>query len=1690
METLFIPGFDLLESIGRGRSGEVWRARRLDGGEIVAVKVAHASPRHGADEIDFKLEYQTHSRFQHPHIVAATHFGEIDELRRYYVMEYVPQVDLGVIYRKGGLDALGEVALAVCSALEYAHAQGILHGDIKPANILVSAHNDGSPDRVLLADFGYARRRGVSRQDVTGTLAYLPPEVMTSPRVDPRSDLYSLGATLFEAIAGRPLFDSSSPEELLDRLGRQDTPSVAPYLEDDGWRELVDSLTSRRPEDRPRSATMVADLVSDLLGHGPNRNGDARPLPYLGSPLTMIGRENESDRALNALGSGRGGRAILVTGDAGVGKTRFVESITHTFGLEGVEVLHSDARESRDVAFRVLQTLFRYGRIGGEFSLPASGRTETDMTAFAASFLESLGPRGHSRLFVFESLESADPDSLVFLRALHEALDSESALCLVTRDGSALEEIAQGDEFETIHLAPFGPQDTRQFISALLGEADRPDRAALDERSLGLLADWIDREAGGNPARIEAAMRRLVEDRVLDRSNGGWMLAAGRLEPAASSRVNAASRVRSLGLDPELLMLAAVAAPAFDPAVLTAASEDRLAAAQFLHDIVHRGIVTRGHDRRYRFAEPDLQRDIYSAIPESKRRSMHGRIAALLREQNGDTPTPEIARHLEAAGDRESARDAWSGAARSLREQGAVHGAANAWSRAWTLHSASERSEIPEFVSDWIESLIVSGRHQDALALCEELLDHQPEGQIATRLAVYRAQALDGSGQQAHAADDLQDLVERTKFGDPAFESWTRSALGALLIQAGHSSRAEEQLQLARDRALEANMPKQAGRAEHRLGHARWRAGDVAGALDWLSRAEVHLNEGSDPETLPLVWGLQAVCLWDSLDIVEAARAHRRAAEGLVAAQRPQSASRSYRSLAFVLIELGRWDEAEVALAEADRLVGDVVGPRDQSFQARTRGVLAWYRADFRQARELAQRAIDLVQPLHDAYPMINHLVLSALIELDLGELGAAETAAKNCLSRARAVKDVWGQAFSHYLLGRVYRQRKNAERAEAELASGLEALEERRSEVRFRIQLERAELLADMNDDPSSDAALREAQQMAEDSRSPLWDALFSLSAGRVHAIRSEHEAAISRYVAALRTFESLGARLLRVRALEASAASYRERGNEHAAVSTRRAAQKLREEIGVPQPETRDAVLAADSSATLHTVERVLEAAAAVSKSLTRIQTVDEVAERILDASMEYLGTERGVIALEDPTTRRMKIRCHRNIDPDSMQEGLQISLASLEAVGTDGEIIHSGDALSDPRLSLHESIRRSRIRSLVAMPIRWGGRILGALYMDHRSLTDLFGTEALRFLSFITDMAAIGIHNARQYERFDEQRRTLQSAITGDPLSFSKTVLRDAQMRRIVSDAIKVARAGEIILLTGPSGCGKDHFARILHDASGLEGDFVHFSLPDVPEPLVQSGLFGTVQGAITGVERNSGIIDQAEGGTLFLNEFTEIPTSMQTPFLNFLDGFEYRPVGSVKVKKFNGLLIFATNANLEAKIRSGTFRSDIYFRMQRRFAIPPLRERPDDILALVELFLEREYERNPSRPRCHLTREAQQAVRECPWEGNIRELRNCIAAAVTSADGDEIRLEHLSSPSLNASPERSVPRERGSLEEAEVQQIRAAMVRAGGVITIAARLLGLKEAALARRLDKHDLRHLQLRRRRKHPSSGRA
>jgi hypothetical protein len=515
-----VPGFQVLELLGRGHSGSVYRVRKKDSGSVHALKVGHPSPRHSFEEVAFKLEYYFHSRLRHPNIVAADHFAEIDESHRYYVMEYFDSISPADLYGNLGLQALGQVARGVCRALEYSHSQGILHGDIKPQNILISRTVSNEEIDVHLADFGLAQRfSNPSTSSIQGTLAYIAPEQFLGWQIDPRSDLYSLGITLLEAITGRLPFAGTNPREILRAQMESRPISVlewSPHL-DPGWATLIDSMTSRNRADRPPSASMALEQIDDLLGHQQSHRSSAVPNAAPVSPtLKMIGRQKEMDELQDLLGAGGGPRVVVIAGDDGVGKTRLAEEFAQKVSLDGGRVFRSDA-SAGDVGLNVLRRVWHEGELVDLTHLrdglqeedaslrtsarPGSPAGRARLEQLAASLLPPVDgpPEVRDWLLMFDSVEQADQDSLEFLQVLMQHVENSSALlCLVVRSEAL--SLFEGCVTKRICLAPFSPAEVREHLKALLGElTPTPDFQflSLDEAQETFLVNWMCEHAGG-----------------------------------------------------------------------------------------------------------------------------------------------------------------------------------------------------------------------------------------------------------------------------------------------------------------------------------------------------------------------------------------------------------------------------------------------------------------------------------------------------------------------------------------------------------------------------------------------------------------------------------------------------------------------------------------------------------------------------------------------------------------------------------------------------------------------------------------------------------------------------------------------------------------------------------------------------------------------------------------------------------------------------------------------------------------------------------------------------------------------------------------------------------------------------------------------------------------------------------------
>ena len=339
-----------------------------------------------------------------------------------------------------------------------------------------------------------------------------------------------------------------------------------------------------------------------------------------------------------------------------------------------------------------------------------------------------------------------------------------------------------------------------------------------------------------------------------------------------------------------------------------------------------------------------------------------------------------------------------------------------------------------------------------------------------------------------------------------------------------------------------------------------------------------------------------------------------------------------------------------------------------------------------------------------------------------------------------------------------------------------------------------------------------------------------------------------------------------------------------------------------------------------------------------------------------------------------------------------------------------------------------------------------------------------------------------------------RTLRTRL-GEALAVKELVGTSPQMARVKELVERVAESDSPVLIEGESGTGKELVASAIHRRSTrAKGPLVPVNCGAIPAELMESEFFGHVRGAFTGAVADAlGLFRSANGGSLFLDEVAELPQPLQAKLLRVLEDKEIRPVGATKTHAVDVRIIAATNRDLEAAVRGGGFRQDLFYRLNVvRIAMPPLRERKAEIPALVSHFVRQLNERF-RRDLRGIAPDALAALQAYEFPGNVRELENCLESAVVIMDGSVILPEHLPLPertrplspgaSESSDPDEPAPLERLAetegplpasaagirpLEQVEREHILSALAKVAGNRSLAARLLGIGRNTLARKL----------------------
>jgi len=326
----------------------------------------------------------------------------------------------------------------------------------------------------------------------------------------------------------------------------------------------------------------------------------------------------------------------------------------------------------------------------------------------------------------------------------------------------------------------------------------------------------------------------------------------------------------------------------------------------------------------------------------------------------------------------------------------------------------------------------------------------------------------------------------------------------------------------------------------------------------------------------------------------------------------------------------------------------------------------------------------------------------------------------------------------------------------------------------------------------------------------------------------------------------------------------------------------------------------------------------------------------------------------------------------------------------------------------------------------------------------------------------------HNLR------EENRALREAL-GRRYEYKNIVARSDKMQAVLALVERVAPSNSTVLLGGESGVGKDLIARAIHEHSQrASGPFIKINSTAIPENLLESELFGYEKGAFSGASASKpGKFEMADKGTLFLDEIGDVPPHIQVKLLRVLQDREFERLGSTKTIKVDVRLIAATNRDLRAALEEGSFREDLYYRLNVvAIDIPPLREHKEDIPALADFFLEK-FARESGKHVHGIAPQAMKLLMDFHWPGNVRELANVLERGVTFSAGETLEASdiHLDPPAQrsSAAPEPILP-DGVTLEQWEDEMIREALRRSGGNKSQAARALGLSRNALRYRLSK--------------------
>lgn len=1297
-----------------------------------------------------------------------------------------------------------------------------------------------------------------------------------------------------------------------------------------------------------------------------------------------------------------------------------------------------------------------------------SGQVELSSGAAAGPFRDLLTREivrllaDRPTLLLLHDFHWADEATITVLDYLtSDILAHPIFLCVSLRPGEAdhgsmgrlMDISARQSRAETLTLEALGLPAVGDLISGITGEA-----------SLGReIGPWIHKSCGGNPFFVEEILKHLVDRGVLRRDLGKWRLATGESENLeAPSSIAAVLRHRLAKLSPgatvltEWLALLRRAVPREDLRALSSVSIDELEAR--LSELISRQVLQEvggGDSSRFEFRHALISEVIVENLTASRQRRMHRKIGEVLEQHHGDQENlQELATHFTEGKCGEKAVRYALRAARECKSEFANESAMRFYEYALNHNALLPVEELCEVCIESAETCCALGNPKRAIRILESEIprrnSHSTWNAFEVRRLLRMALSFQHMGDfralESTAKRGLR-LLRRLKCNEDGMLK--ASFLRHLAYCAVVKSRPAEAMFLSR-LALEAisdmgDVMLQ-GQIYTLISAIHRMACDLRGATSAAEKAIKILEPTGALLMLSIAYSHEGTSRAALGRFRLARQSHERAVLASGRTRSPILRSQALCNLAECLCRWGHLQEASETALRSCKLAAEVGNPSIYHSASATMAEIKLAKGDYAEAQEILSHLNSDVNADLPLYSKAHVCYLSAWLCYET----AAYTRAiehLEALARIESIEaPIYERELGEVLRAKILHLQGNTQAALQLLLSNYASLKRKRWPYQLcAVQIALAELLLDGQDHASASKYLRYALRLASAMSCPqfqadawriqsriLIDRLRSEPADNVARIRLEQVrgqlldalaeaqregakvvvwrlcAAVARVAEMLQDLD--GSLTYSNKTLECQDLLTRTTSGGHTMPGCANPEQDLirlecQERIRRLQRKgaTPSVLIGEIEEEHLRTLFRV-------SCLINAIRDLNQLTSAVVVLMARAVGMERVLLALKDEDCGKLHLAQKLNFEANSMETMDSLSRQVMQDVVRSGNPFVTADTRRDPRFSGDEVLHMG---AFLCGPLIVCGRIIGLVYADQRLPTGSLSESTINLFAALCNIAAVAIDNAMAHGHLMHEKSQLERYLREISGEYSELVGKGELMRKLRERLALAAASPLDVLIGGESGTGKELVARALHRTGRrAKGKFIALDCGSLSDSLVESELFGYRKGAFTGaVEDRPGLFEAADGGVVFLDEICNLSLGLQRKLLRVLQEREVRRIGETSARRISVQVIAATNKDLLEEIHKGTFRKDLYFRLNpMEIRVPPLRERREDLPLLLEWFLDKVTQNEGGRIKAY-SQEAHALLLQYSYPGNVRELKNIVEGSYYSTPGSSIDIEHL-------------------------------------------------------------------------------